>query len=351
MCSTSRGGEGRPEERGHIALPSCMGLRGRLQPFRGLCVPQALRARPTNHRGSRSDVWSRSFQWDGRVLRGWGSCQACCCTTPAPHVRPLRAHDVCILRGHGVASDDTRWEERASELLPETPGKVPVGLGIFLGGTLQSVVHQPEEGHKIPAVARGREGTVALRPSEPSVHLRRRAAGCAEEVLVLVVAGLPRKVPQPRHVLEGLVHGGPPRRAVAGNRESCASAASRASPEQKTSIHSAPAERQEATQSALSPAGRCRASSSTVRRDWGHVHVYQGLFPAPAEDSGLWEDWDAREPLLAGAEPALHQRVAVSGPQRPVVGGRRGEVPGVDVGRGVGRAQWRVPSMRGRLAW
>ena len=42
--------------------------------------------------------------------------------------------------------------------------------------------------------------------------------------------------------------------------------------------------------------------------------------------------------------------VAVSGPQRPVVGGRRGEVPGVDVGRGVGRAQGCVPPLRQRMA-
>ena len=52
----------------------------------------------------------------------------------------------------------------------------------------------------------------------------------------------------------------------------------------------------------------------------------------------MWDDGDAGEPLLADAEPALHRRVAVSGPQRPAVGGRRGEVPGVDMGCGVGRA-------------
>ena len=49
------------------------------------------------------------------------------------------------------------------------------------------------------------------------------------------------------------------------------------------------------------------------------------------------------------AEPALHRRVAVSGPQRPVVGGRRGEVPGMDVGCGVGRAQRCVSSVRQRM--
>ena len=80
-----------------------------------------------------------------------------------------------------------------------------------------------------------------------------------------------------------------------------------------------------------------------------HVHVHWGLFWAAAEEAGLREDGDAGEPLIPDAEPALHQRVAVSGPQRPVVGGRRGEVPGVHVGRGVGRAQGCVSSVRQRM--
>ena len=81
-----------------------------------------------------------------------------------------------------------------------------------------------------------------------------------------------------------------------------------------------------------------------------HVHVQRGLFPAPAEEAWLWVDGDAGEPLLPDSEPALHRRVAVSGPQHPAVCGRRGEVPGVDVGRGMGRAQGCVPLTRGRPA-
>ena len=46
---------------------------------------------------------------------------------------------------------------------------------------------------------------------------------------------------------------------------------------------------------------------------------------------------------------SLHRRVAVSGPQRPAVGGRRGEVPGVDLGRGMGRAQRCVSPVRQRM--
>ena len=63
----------------------------------------------------------------------------------------------------------------------------------------------------------------------------------------------------------------------------------------------------------------------------------------------MWEDSDAGEPLLANGEPAFHRRVAVSGPQRPVVGGCRGEVPGVDIGCGVRRAQRCVSSVRQRM--
>ena len=79
------------------------------------------------------------------------------------------------------------------------------------------------------------------------------------------------------------------------------------------------------------------------------VHVHQGLLRAAAEEARLREDGDAGELLLAGAEPALHRRVAVPGPQRPPVCGRRGDVPGVDMGCGVGRAQRCVSSVRQRM--
>ena len=50
-----------------------------------------------------------------------------------------------------------------------------------------------------------------------------------------------------------------------------------------------------------------------------------------------------------GRETALHRHVAVSGPQRTAVGGRRGEVQGVDIGCGVGRARRCVSSVRQRM--
>ena len=57
---------------------------------------------------------------------------------------------------------------------------------------------------------------VVLRRSEPSVCLGRRAQGLAEELLQPVVAKLPCEVPQPEHVVEGIVHRGPSWRVVAG---------------------------------------------------------------------------------------------------------------------------------------
>ena len=80
-----------------------------------------------------------------------------------------------------------------------------------------------------------------------------------------------------------------------------------------------------------------------------HVHVHRGLLRAAAEEARLQEDVDAGEPLLSDAEPALHRLVAAPGPQRLVVGGRRGEGPGVGIGCGVGRAQKFVSSVRQRM--
>ena len=45
----------------------------------------------------------------------------------------------------------------------------------------------------------------------------------------------------------------------------------------------------------------------------------------------------------------MHQRVAVSGPQRPLVSCRRGEVPSLDVDRGVCPAEGRVSPARQRM--
>ena len=67
------------------------------------------------------------------------------------------------------------------------------------------------------------------------------------------------------------------------------------------------------------------------------------------KEARLREDGNAGEPLLSEAEPALHRRVAVLGPQRPVVGGRRGKVPGVDIRCGPGGAQGCVSSVRQRM--
>ena len=63
----------------------------------------------------------------------------------------------------------------------------------------------------------------------------------------------------------------------------------------------------------------------------------------------MWDGGDAGEPLITDAEPALHRRVAVCGPQRPAVGGSRREIPGVNIGCGVGRAQRCLSPVRQRM--
>ena len=49
-------------------------------------------------------------------------------------------------------------------------------------------------------------------------------------------AELSHEIPPPEHVLEELVHAGPPRRVVAGNRAELCSAASGTNPEQNIPI-------------------------------------------------------------------------------------------------------------------
>ena len=129
------------------------------------------------------------------------------------------------------------------------------------------------------------------------------------------------------------------------------------SPEQKTSVHAAPAERHEATHRAWSPAGRWRPPLALPGGS-GARGPSSGRIPracAPGSPPGrrrvgtAAKEGNAGEPLLSDAEPALHRRVAVPGPQRPLVGGRHGEAPGVDIGCGVGCAQGCVSSVRQRM--
>ena len=128
------GGEGHPEERGHVASPSRMWLQGSPQPLCCLCAPRALRARPTNNRGPRMGLQSPPLKWDGGVLRCWSSRCACCCAPPAPLACRLRTQDVRFPCGHEIASDDPLWETRAPQVVRETPGQVPVGWGFSCMG-------------------------------------------------------------------------------------------------------------------------------------------------------------------------------------------------------------------------
>ena len=119
------------------------------------------------------------------------------------------------------------------------------------------------------------------------------------------------------------------------------------SPEQKTSVHVAPAERHEATHRALSPGGRWRAASCTAWRYWGQRSC-EWAHPT-CMCTGVSSGPPHRKHGCGRTATPLHRRVAVSGPQHPAVGGRRGEVPGVDIGCGVGPAQRCVSSVRQRM--
>ena len=173
-----------------------------------------------------------------------------------------------------------------------------------------------------------------------------------------MVAVPPHEVPQPEHVLDELVQGGPSWRVVAGDRAMLRFC---------HLVHQPRAEDFHPLDTCGAPGGHPRLlvpGQGVARRllyrlvvvrpeepqvGAAHVHVCWGLFRATAEDARLHKDGDAGEPLLPDAEPALQRRVAVTGPQRPVVGGCPGEVPGVDVGRGVGRAQGCVSPVRQRM--
>ena len=173
-----------------------------------------------------------------------------------------------------------------------------------------------------------------------------------------MVAKLPCEVPQPEHVVEEIVHRDPSWRVIAGYGAELRLRVLRHQPVAEEfrpcGACGAPRGDPQGLVPGWKVAGRLVYRLAVVgpeepRVGAPHVHVHQGLVRADAWEARLWEDGDAREPLLTDAEPALQRRVAVSGPQRPAVGGRRGEVPGVDIGCGVGRAQRCVSSVRQRM--
>ena len=90
------------------------------------------------------------------------------------------------------------------------PSKSRYGLGSSYGGHSKVPFTMRSEATKPPPGRAGGGGAVALHRGEPSVHPRRCAQGLAEELLQSVIAKLPHKVPQPEHVSEKIVHGGPP---------------------------------------------------------------------------------------------------------------------------------------------
>ena len=104
-------------------------------------IPRALKAGPTNHRGPRLGVWPLTLKWDSGVLRCVSSRGARCRTPPVPLASPSRANNVRFSRGHGIASGDPRWEERAPEVFREAPRQVLVRVRVSSSGTLQGAVH------------------------------------------------------------------------------------------------------------------------------------------------------------------------------------------------------------------
>ena len=158
--------------------------------------------------------------------------------------------------------------------------------------------------------------------------------------------------------MEGIVHGGPSRRVVACYgaelRLRLLGHQPRAEDFRPGGARGAPRGHPKGIVPGREVAGRLLHPQLVVgpeepRVGAPHVDVHPGLLRATAEEARLWEDGDAGEPLLSDAEPALYRRVAVPGLQRPVVVGRRGEGSGVDISRGVGRAQRCVSSVRQRM--
>ena len=195
---------------------------------------------------------------------------------------------------------------------------------------------------------RRRGAAVAFRGSEPSVHPGRRAVAPAEVLFEPVIAELPHKIPQPEHVLEELVHEVSPTgcsgqlrkavpllpRAPAQNRRPLSTRCR----QNATRLPTATCPWAGGVGPPLAPHGgsgaRGAASGRSPRACAPGVSSW-----FPTEEARLWEDGDAREPLLPDAEPALHRRLAVPGLQRSFVACCCSEVAGVDVGGGVGRAQ------------
>ena len=170
-----RGGDGRPDERGHVHSQSCLWPRGRLQPFLRRRVPRVVRSRPADHGGSRPAVRPPPLEREGGVSLCRGLRGARGGAPPAPLTRPLLTHYACLPRGHGAAPNDPRWEESVLQVPPETPRQVPVRVRVLLWRALQSAIHHTEGGSEVLVRARGRGGAVALCRGESSMYPGRRA--------------------------------------------------------------------------------------------------------------------------------------------------------------------------------
>ena len=162
------GGEGRPDEKGHIPTPPRLWPRGRPQPPLGRRVPRVIGARPVNHCGPWPGVRPPPLERDGGVLLHGGL------RPLAPFARSLLTDYAGPPRGHGAAPDDPLREEGVLQVLRETRRQVPVWVEVLLRWTLQGAVHYAEGGHEAPARARG------VGEQSPSAAVSHRCTRAAE---------------------------------------------------------------------------------------------------------------------------------------------------------------------------
>ena len=265
---------------------------------------------------------------------------------PAPLPRPLLPHDARLPCGHGAAPDDPRWGKGGLQVPREPPRQVLIRVGALLERALQSAIHNTEGGYEVLVRARGGGGwspsaavshrcaqAAALRGSWRSCSSRWLRSSHAKSLAGACGGGSrpPRSLPAGRI---GLWRGAAPQRPRAPVRSRTPPSTWRL--RSATRPPTGPCPLVGGGGPPRAPPGgsgaRGAASGCSPRA------CAPGSLPGRRRKGTARDDGDAGEPLLPDAEPALHRRVAVSGPQRPAVGGRRGEVPGVDVGRGVGRA-------------
>ena len=168
------GGEGYPEERGHITSSPRLGLLCCLQPFSRLRVPQAFRARPANHRGLPAHC-------------GVGVSGACAVGHHRLHSRAHSAPTMCashaVMELRRMIHD---WKSAPRRWLEKPPGRSWWGCGVGRAQVLVSPV-RPRVVELFPLC----DCAERLHGGGPQV-----AAAVMAGIDELGVAGARRRVPQ-----------------------------------------------------------------------------------------------------------------------------------------------------------